>query len=306
MTRWLPQFSKFAYAINPKPKFFDISDVVNPADRIAHYLEYMVDEDLKKSASERGFLFSDELAELAGVRDLEIEQRGCLRPSHQRMLIKLAAAEDYLQAVRNGGVATDERYHFAKRAAQAFAPDPHTETQLQLCRQLPPDVFFYELAKRAAVLPFLTFCAYATGETLAKTAAAPAFHYARATLLPGMFRTLANTPVEEKLEQMFHACDSIKAAATYTDAPVQATLDGMAEGCSVLKTKAASRLLVAPPPAALAPAAPGLLAEADRAWADHLTRAYGNYKIALASDLEERQGAEFIDDPLLLLLLSRH
>ena len=74
MGQYIPEFKKFAYAINVRPTFFDISDVANPADRIAHHLQYMFADspELSKSASVE-FPFSDMLAERAGVMLPEID-----------------------------------------------------------------------------------------------------------------------------------------------------------------------------------------------------------------------------------------
>jgi hypothetical protein len=60
MLQYMPEFKKYAFAINDKPKFFDISAVEKPADRIAHYLDYAFPAG-EKSASfnNGGTRFSD-------------------------------------------------------------------------------------------------------------------------------------------------------------------------------------------------------------------------------------------------------
>lgn len=55
MKEYLPEFEKYAFAINPNGTFFDLSRVRKPADRTAHYVQYYFSEDnpelAKKSAS---------------------------------------------------------------------------------------------------------------------------------------------------------------------------------------------------------------------------------------------------------------
>ena len=98
MGQYIPKFKKFAYAFNVRPTFFDISDVANPADRIAHHLQYMFADspELSKSASAE-FPFSDMLAERAGVMlpdDMDTVL-GCMDRSSMKSLEKLASAESY-------------------------------------------------------------------------------------------------------------------------------------------------------------------------------------------------------------------
>ena len=91
MGQYIPKF-------NVRPTFFDISDVANPADRIAHHLQYMFAEgaELSKSASAE-FPFSDMLAERAGVSLPETDDRllGCAHRGSMKPLEKLASAESY-------------------------------------------------------------------------------------------------------------------------------------------------------------------------------------------------------------------
>ena len=69
-----PSMGQYIPKFNVRPTFFDISDVANPADRIAHHLQYMFADspELSKSASVE-FPFSDMLAERAGVMLPEID-----------------------------------------------------------------------------------------------------------------------------------------------------------------------------------------------------------------------------------------
>ena len=109
MGQYIPKF-------NVRPTFFDISDVANPADRIAHHLQYMFADspELSKSASAE-FPFSDMLAERAGVMlpdDMDTVL-GCMDRSSMKSLEKLASAESYLRAISTqpDNVAKDGKFH---------------------------------------------------------------------------------------------------------------------------------------------------------------------------------------------------
>ena len=197
MNQYLPEFRKFAYAENPDGKFFDISDVENPADRIAHYLEYRFDYELKKAASAAsGFFFSDQMAQEAG---LVVPELGCSNEANQSWLEKLAKVEGEIEKE----LGSHNQSAFLKQAAQyAFEPDSISEEDFTSLRKMEPDVMFYGLAKRATCLPFVAFCAYVTGTDL-KTAAQDETIKAATTLLPGMFRSLMAKPASQDVEKLF-------------------------------------------------------------------------------------------------------
>lgn len=67
--RWIPKLKKYAVMINVNPVFKDYSWVKRPADRIAHYLNYLLPDQQMKMAStgEPAVLRGDQLAEIYGI-----------------------------------------------------------------------------------------------------------------------------------------------------------------------------------------------------------------------------------------------
>ena len=77
--QFIPEFNKYAFVYNTEPKFFDLSIVARPAERIAHYLEYQFPELDKqafvKAASEyNACIPSAILAEIEGLHYHEYTQ----------------------------------------------------------------------------------------------------------------------------------------------------------------------------------------------------------------------------------------
>tara|TARA_B100002019_G_scaffold289136_1_gene304130 strand:- start:2765 stop:3742 length:978 start_codon:yes stop_codon:yes gene_type:complete len=159
MNQYLPEFQKYAYAINDKPTFFDISRVKNPADRIAHYLDYAFDGDLRKAASVDGIIFSDELAKAEGVA---IPDVASLPAEDIKILEKLASAEAYLTDYLNGAdIPQDEKYNFVKYALENLnTGDDVTQEELNAMRSIQPGTLFYKFAQDGTVLPFGAFMSY--------------------------------------------------------------------------------------------------------------------------------------------------
>ena len=168
MNQYIPEFQKYAYAINDKPSFFDISRVKNPADRIAHYLDYAFDGDLKKAASAEGIIFSDELAKAEGV---EIPDVMALPASDIKILEKLASAEQYLKSFFDGeDIPKDEKYNFVKYAlANLNTGEDVTQDELNALRKVQPGTLFSKFASKGAILPFGAFVAYARDKSIEDT-----------------------------------------------------------------------------------------------------------------------------------------
>ena len=166
MNQYVPEFQKYAYAINDKPTFFDISRVKNPADRIAHYLDYAFSGDLQKAASVHEHIFSDELAKAEGV---EIPDLSSITPNNLKLLGKLASAENYLNDfIRGEDMPRDEKYEYVKHALTSLASeDDINQEELAVMRSLQPGTLFHKLASKGAVLPFGAFMAYVRDESVA-------------------------------------------------------------------------------------------------------------------------------------------
>jgi hypothetical protein len=207
MGQYLPEFQKYAGAINDHPTFFDASRVRNPADRIAHYLEYRFhDDDMQKAASENRVISGAEWAEFEGVCLPAIPQAFSLEK--QALLYRLAQEEADLDQDAPG-----EKSAFVRTAVPYALRYQMSDVAMEDIRALRPGTFFRELAKQACVLPFFTFAAYAMG---GKVSEAPqdSTVIAASELLPGVFRDLVKSGCSE-LDNLFGAdsdysaeCDS--------------------------------------------------------------------------------------------------
>lgn len=307
MTKWQPQFNKFAYAINHEPKFFDISRVANPADRIAHHLEYLFDpEAMAKAASENGsdFLFSDLQAKLAGVKLPEERQMGCSTSKRQSWLQKLAAAEEYLWHLSNrpNQVAKDQKYFYVKNAA-TFAFDPYaaTDAQVQYCRTLEPDVLWREMVKQAAVFPFLPFYAYTMGTTIKSASEDPVFQLAQERYLPNAFRNAVQQESDVTLEALFQPAPEAKQASFDPNHSIADLARHYTVNQPLLNTRIIRICSDAPELGGT-----GIKVASDNAdqvaRAQAVAHAYAMYKVAFTEALSEQYGQNSIDEPLLLLI----
>jgi len=168
MNQYIPEFQKYAYAINDKPTFFDISRVKNPADRIAHYLDYAFDDELKKAASASDIIFSDELAQAEGVGIPDVSS---LPPQDIKILEKLASAENYLNDfLRGADLPKDEKYQYVKHALENLnTGDDVTQEEINALRKVQPGTLFAKFANSGTILPFGAFIAYVRDRSMDDT-----------------------------------------------------------------------------------------------------------------------------------------
>ncbi len=145
--RFLKEFRKYAYMINIEPTFKDYSFVGRPADRIAHYLNYLLPMD--KAASEHRDLRGDELASVYGLYDL----------SWIPVLEKIASFDK----------PQDDP---ARKAAGEFlfchAFDGQFDGTLinKMASHAYPQRVMKSIMKRSMVMPLATFHAYVTGGSI--------------------------------------------------------------------------------------------------------------------------------------------
>lgn len=312
MTQYLPQFRKFAYVKNPKPKFFDFSDVANRADRIARHLEVNFHPDDMQKAASAEFRFSEDLATEAGILLPISDAAGCENPESQQYLIKLAACEDYINAVRNtpDNVAKDDRWEFVKYASlYAFAKQPASETEMEQLRKLDPAVLFRLMAKRAAVIPFPVFCAYLNKQTIKEASEDATVLYAQEKLLPTVFNDLLKCPANSQLESLFEPASTIKEASVgYLDSECRTAVNNVADRCSMQRTKIMNRAMhnsLEPDAQPLTKQAAALTAEQTQK-AKNLASAYGFYKVAACRAIANLSSQDLIDSPTLLLIACQH
>jgi len=303
MCQYLPKFRKFAFAINDHPTFFDISKVKQPADRIAHHIEYSIADDTQKAAS-TAFPYSDIMAEQEGIMLAE-NAKGCIDIIKQAMLSKLAVDEEYIQNAIGGCVARNERYDFFKEAVQrAFVPNDITEAEMAILRECEPGRLFAGLAKRATCLPFEAFCSYVTGETMEQVLQNPHVKSAK-MLLPTAFRDTLESAVDSTLEDMFEPDFSKLACGDAVDQ----VLDRVADRHSVNPGQAGVRIMRLtagrgtdyPAPVKVAASAYDATVEARK-----LAKVYAFYKVAFCVAAEQVVSEDFVDSPVRLLVSYQH
>lgn len=192
--QYIPEYRKYAFVYNPHPNFIDYSYVARPADRIAHYLDYFLNSDedaLQKAASHGGdpVLTGALLAEAQGIKAAG-HSMACMDARTTQWLHRLAEAEqDYARAWEPGA---DRGLTNLVKYAARVAYDPGqdvNDSDLSALRDLQPGTLFLEMAKRATVLPFHSFLAYALGQPVSALRKSAACHMAGA-LLPRVFSGL--------------------------------------------------------------------------------------------------------------------
>lgn len=161
MGQYMDGFNKYAFAYNDVPTFFDISRVKVPADRIARHLEYMFkeDESMAKKASVGEVLIPSAIAAEAEGINLDM-----MDLDEMNMLYKLAAAEEQIEQLTKSATFGNEdsyasTYVYPKSLIGEFSP-----SELLTARSIYPETFFREMAKRACMMSFPSFCQFLSGE----------------------------------------------------------------------------------------------------------------------------------------------
>lgn len=169
MGQYIDGMSKYAFAYNDNPTFFDISRVGTPADRIARHLEYMFkspDAELQKSAgmvkaaSSRDVCIPSAYAAMADGINLEV-----LELEEQAMLTKLASIEEFANAQETRSRAAHDSRAYAMLVTNPMVlTEKMAAAELEACRAVEPGTLFRELSKRACILSFPAFCQYVFGK----------------------------------------------------------------------------------------------------------------------------------------------
>lgn len=302
MNQYIPEFQKFAYAINDRPTFFDISRVANPADRIAHYLDYGFSDDLQKAASEiPGIIFSDELARAEGV--CIPNEFGFSDYRKQSILEKLASTETYVDDVFcNRDITKDEKYNFVKYASEnIFDQEQLTDEELNAIRSVEPGTLFRKLANAKAVMPFKTFVAYVTGDPERIVEDSDMYKYA-CSCMGNMFRNMLGSSVPDDMSSMFDPSSSFMANSDLkcgddieklmnkaTQKFKQPT--GRPGISKIVKITVSAR-----PKSAVKMASFDSVSESDKVYAKSLVDSYGMYKISYLNHLCDKTGNFDVDE----------
>jgi hypothetical protein len=194
MNQWMPEFNKYAFVWNDHPTFFDISDVKYPADRTAHYLQYMFhgDEGMKKAASAKPQIITGtDWAAFYGLN----ENTGGLQLGFEKQaqLQRMAEHETWLNdAFKHTDLRTlsgNPKLAYAYEMGSKLLDGELSDAELTTVRTLRPGTFFGELAKRASILPFRSFLAYTTNRSIVEVSNDPVVKSA-CSLLPDVFNRL--------------------------------------------------------------------------------------------------------------------
>jgi len=188
MGQHLPEFNKYAYTRNYKDlKFYDISKVGRPADRIAHYLHYVTgDASMQKAASDGTLVISGaEWAEFEGLQLDKAADFAAFTAFEHNTLQWLAGVETQVRARADWGQISKSARHRHQFKAE----------EIDLMRVLDTPAVLGELLKRASsVLCFEDFCSLVTGETVSDLRQKSAFCCAMENALPDVFNRLLKMP----------------------------------------------------------------------------------------------------------------
>lgn len=298
MGQWIPEHNKFAFVYNDDPTFFDISYVKNPADRIAHHLEYQMD----KAAS--AFMNSVDLAALEGVCIPDELRAGCLSFSRQADLVKLASLEEYLDAVATGTAANDSRSAFCKVAGTQALSEQLSEEQLQAFRALQPGTLFRKLAKRSVLLPFESFASYVLNKPVATIMEDASVKEASAAL-PALFRKIAGMAAQVELENVCDAGSEFSSMADLAaNDPVDKLLDKAGDQLSAEPEKVRMRVLDTSSQCQPMTSGEKLASLALSPEASTLLQTYGLYKLAALEAIESIHEQPTQDGLHLLVVLQ--
>lgn len=206
MNRYLPEFGKYAFVFNPQPTFIDYSSVERPADRIAHYIAYHFGDgnEMQKAASENKVITSSDWAEYYG--------QGAVSRSVETALDKLADACKELNDPHAIKCATIKAA-FIRDVVYNAQPQELDDADIDGLRRLRPAALWYNLGKRACVLPFKTFCGYLLNKPMAAIAGDAEIKAASAMLkdIPAQLKTACGMEFMKRMLGQFLPCCGVDA-----------------------------------------------------------------------------------------------
>jgi hypothetical protein len=322
MHQFVPEHNEFAFAFNKKASFFDMSRVEKPADRIAHYLEYRIHPDhMDKAASAKEVIPGWKLAELEGVNlpdDMPLRLRNS---SKQQILEKLAGMEAWVQdkifdnnflVYISHGVEEGSQVDFMSKVASRAFDGELSDEELSAFRLIEPGTLFRGLAKRATLLPFLSFAAYATGQTIGEAREDESIKKAMCDL-PGIFKKLMGAGGISDLEDHFDAGSHFSCGCDMNnDDVVQKFMDDVHDRFGIGTEDVKGRIIRITIKSASATHFPAWIKAKDvaentiDARGQALAQSYALYKIAALKNMQELNSGFSLDDPQLILAVTPH
>ena len=251
---------KYAFVHNDKFRFFDLSIVAKPAERIAHYLEYKFASDnsnemLKAAAEGESAIPSALLAEA-----MDLRSSNKLPMSKLATLKRLVDLESKFTDIMLGKNIVDVRAtQYVKHAAvnsfykKASKESEELNKNIGQLKQVKPETLFRELAKRASVLPFNSFMDVFYDESLVKD---PVLHnkavkLASVMIIPNVFKNLMDDmtsldPMSESCcsaEDLFDMGSLAETACDTSKDPVQEFMDSIEDKLSLEPEKRGNRVI---------------------------------------------------------------
>lgn len=289
--QYVPEFRKYAYAINDFPTFYDISKVARPADRIAHHLQFSMPdstEEMRKAASEDIIISGAEWAELDGVNIPDFDE-----PWKFTDITKQASLQHLENAEKRITDQLSREGYTTLSLIKSAATDTSTTT-MDVIKDMRPGTLFRMLAKRAAVLPFHEFCAYVQGRSMEDVRSDSVVKKASG-LLVDLFGSMSDGCCCDKdLDSMFSSdssvlseldpgvkCDAIDDFMSEADRKFGVSDSAATQRITITITKSASTNLNE----YLSKQASAAVAADEEAAS--LAHAYGLYKVSALSDIRE-------------------
>lgn len=325
--QYIPEYKKYAFVYNDTPKFFDLSIVKRPAERIAHYLEYKFASDntkdwLKTAADNNGCIPSVLLAEMEGIKySLETKFASQKKSS---LLDQLKQKEnEFADAIANKSASDSKSVYIKGAAINSFSKDyelSNEELKSIADSKIRPESFFRELAKRASVLSFNSFVNYIYPEK--DECKDEAIKLASTCMLPCLFNNLEDTGIDiSALEDIFNSGSALDCIADNADAdPVQDLMDQVSEKFSLDEDKKEKRIINITIINAnndknnLDQILPSILKSASEVDTNSLlynkakkyAASYAVYKIAAINDIEKFKGEKLNDASLYSLIAQNY
>jgi hypothetical protein len=299
--KWHGEHEKFAFMFNPEPKFFDISEVKHPADRIAHYLSYQLPEGHAKAASAS----TDKYSILAGVDLLDVfkDKSASMNPLYRR----------HLQALREFEQTEDTaKRQLLKVASSSFETDPVSDSVIEALRDAEPSTVMYKLAQNRISLSFLDFCRYITGDSAETIMKSAGYKKASACILPSLFDTISQSPemVDPLMAQFLPGETSGVLADPGNKDSLDKALSVLTERCGVNPDVVRPRVLQ------VIVVKKASDAEDREAWKSiavpaeesytTLAQAYGIFKTAFRISVEQQLGTNAVDDYFTGLIVGQN
>lgn len=287
--QYMPAFQKYAYMINVDPTFFDISRVVNPADRIARHLEYMFHDSTEKAAASCLGVPSVIAAEAEGV---ELPEEP-LSISEQLVLGELADAEQYTKAAAATNIYADARAYRCLQVYPAAGLEKFSSEELAGALQLRPEVLMRELAKSACILPLQAWAQYVFQDAAA--ADAPIVKEA-AILIPGVFTRMRGGAAPAHSVPPVSAWgmgDAISECFDpHKDDFVQKFMDRVEEKFSVKPEQIGRRVLRITVSVGAPECESIAKSSSETEYGDALAHAYGNYALKAVCNIRDINGVD--------------